>query len=94
MVIDFSASWCAPCRSMEPTIQEYASKYTDVEFVKIDVDELMIILSKLTHLAKSLTPVGTGESRRLESGKNFSCRNPFGKVGQNGVSTRGHIRKN
>ncbi|KAF7123285.1 hypothetical protein RHSIM_Rhsim12G0056900 [Rhododendron simsii] len=41
MVIDFSASWCAPCRSMEPTIQEYASKYTDVEFVKIDVDELM-----------------------------------------------------
>ncbi|KAE9459015.1 hypothetical protein C3L33_09085, partial [Rhododendron williamsianum] len=41
MVIDFSASWCAPCRSMEPTINEYASKYTDVEFIKIDVDELM-----------------------------------------------------
>ncbi|KAG5521145.1 hypothetical protein RHGRI_033632 [Rhododendron griersonianum] len=41
MVIDFSASWCAPCRSMEPTINGYASKYTDVEFIKIDVDELM-----------------------------------------------------
>ncbi|KAI8527267.1 hypothetical protein RHMOL_Rhmol12G0062500 [Rhododendron molle] len=41
MVIDFSASWCAPCRFMEPTINEYASKYTDVEFIKIDVDELM-----------------------------------------------------
>lgn len=41
MVIDFTASWCGPCRFMEPTINEFASKYTDVEFIKIDVDELM-----------------------------------------------------
>ncbi|KAI7994804.1 Thioredoxin H2 [Camellia lanceoleosa] len=42
MVIDFTASWCVPCRFMEPTINEFAAKYTDVEFIKIDVDELMI----------------------------------------------------
>ncbi|CAL5355144.1 unnamed protein product [Camellia sinensis] len=41
MVIDFTASWCVPCRFMEPTINEFAAKYTDVEFIKIDVDELM-----------------------------------------------------
>ncbi|GMP94171.1 hypothetical protein CsSME_00043720 [Camellia sinensis var. sinensis] len=44
MVIDFTASWCVPCRFMEPTINEFAAKYTDVEFIKIDVDELMVLL--------------------------------------------------
>ncbi|XP_008807864.2 thioredoxin H2-1 [Phoenix dactylifera] len=40
MVIDFSASWCGPCRFMEPVFNAMAAKYTDVVFVKIDVDEL------------------------------------------------------
>uniref|UniRef100_A0A5B6Z7Y3 Thioredoxin domain-containing protein n=1 Tax=Davidia involucrata TaxID=16924 RepID=A0A5B6Z7Y3_DAVIN len=41
IVIDFTATWCRPCRFMEPAINEFAAKYTDVEFIKIDVDELM-----------------------------------------------------
>ncbi|KAJ1423576.1 Thioredoxin-like superfamily [Sesbania bispinosa] len=41
MVIDFTATWCGPCKYMDPFIKEFAAKYTDVEFVKIDVDELM-----------------------------------------------------
>ena len=45
MVIDFTASWCVPCRYMEPAINEFAAKYADVEFIKIDVDELMVFHS-------------------------------------------------
>ncbi|GAB2214122.1 hypothetical protein Droror1_Dr00018460 [Drosera rotundifolia] len=41
IVLDFTATWCGPCRYMDPTITEFADKYTDVDFVKIDVDELM-----------------------------------------------------
>ncbi|XP_028792566.1 thioredoxin H2 [Neltuma alba] len=41
MVIDFNARWCKPCKSMDPVIQDYAARYTDVEFIKIDVDDLM-----------------------------------------------------
>nr|CAB3497832.1 unnamed protein product [Digitaria exilis] len=40
LVIDFSASWCGPCRFIEPAFKEMSSRYTDVIFVKIDVDEL------------------------------------------------------
>ncbi|PIN15210.1 Thioredoxin [Handroanthus impetiginosus] len=40
IVIDFTASWCGPCQHIQPTINEFAEKYTDVEFIKIDVDEL------------------------------------------------------
>ncbi|KAL2349312.1 hypothetical protein Fmac_003312 [Flemingia macrophylla] len=41
MVIDFTATWCGPCKYMDPVIQEFAAQYTNVEFIKIDVDELM-----------------------------------------------------
>uniref|UniRef100_A0A5B7CBE5 Putative thioredoxin H2 n=1 Tax=Davidia involucrata TaxID=16924 RepID=A0A5B7CBE5_DAVIN len=40
MVVDFAASWCGPCKFMEPAIHAMAAKFTDVDFVKIDVDEL------------------------------------------------------
>ncbi|OIW17018.1 hypothetical protein TanjilG_21137 [Lupinus angustifolius] len=41
MVVDFTATWCVPCKYMESVIREFAAKYTDVEFIKLDVDELM-----------------------------------------------------
>ncbi|ERN01362.1 hypothetical protein AMTRI_Chr03g147340 [Amborella trichopoda] len=41
IVIDFGAAWCGPCRVMEPFFKELATKFPDVEFVKLDVDELM-----------------------------------------------------
>lgn len=40
IVIDFTASWCGPCRHLQPIINDFAATYTDVEFIKIDVDEL------------------------------------------------------
>lgn len=40
IVIDFTASWCGPCKLILPAINEFAEKYTDVDFIKIDVDEL------------------------------------------------------
>ena len=42
MVIDYTASLCGPCKFMELVIKTMASKYTDVGFVKIDVDELSV----------------------------------------------------
>uniref|UniRef100_A0A0E0HXQ6 Thioredoxin domain-containing protein n=1 Tax=Oryza nivara TaxID=4536 RepID=A0A0E0HXQ6_ORYNI len=40
VVIDFSASWCGPCKMMEPVFKEMAGRFTDVAFLKVDVDEL------------------------------------------------------
>ncbi|KAK9707293.1 hypothetical protein RND81_07G187300 [Saponaria officinalis] len=40
VVIYFTATWCGPCKHMEPTIKDLAAKYIDVDIVKIDVDEL------------------------------------------------------
>ncbi|KAK9675768.1 hypothetical protein RND81_11G029700 [Saponaria officinalis] len=42
LVIFFSASWSGFCRYMDPIIDDFAAQYIDVEFQKIDVDELFV----------------------------------------------------
>ena len=37
--VDFYATWCMPCKTMTPIIEEIAKEHTDVKFVKIDIDK-------------------------------------------------------
>jgi thioredoxin 1 len=50
-VIDFTATWCGPCRFIEPAFKEFSAKYKDVEFVKIDVDELDVAVKSITNFS-------------------------------------------
>uniref|UniRef100_A0A803KYK9 Thioredoxin n=1 Tax=Chenopodium quinoa TaxID=63459 RepID=A0A803KYK9_CHEQI len=45
MVVDFTASWCPPCRLIAPFLAELAKKLPQVIFVKVDVDELKQVAS-------------------------------------------------
>jgi thioredoxin 1 len=38
VVVDFWAAWCAPCRVMNPVLEELAAEREDVRFVKLDID--------------------------------------------------------
>lgn len=39
VVIDFWASWCAPCRSFAPTFEAAADKHGDIVFAKVNTEE-------------------------------------------------------
>lgn len=39
VLVDFSATWCGPCKKLEPIVHEVAAEYGDkIKFVKVDVD--------------------------------------------------------
>ena len=41
VIADFYATWCGPCKMMHPISEECAAGQTDINFVRLDVDENM-----------------------------------------------------
>lgn len=40
VLVEFSASWCGPCKAMEPILEEVEQVYADrVKFCKIDAEQ-------------------------------------------------------
>lgn len=39
VVVDFFATWCAPCKMLAPVLEEISEEVKEAKIVKIDVDE-------------------------------------------------------
>ena len=39
VLIDFGATWCGPCKAIDPFFNSLKEKYHSIKFLKIDIDE-------------------------------------------------------
>uniref|UniRef100_A0A7S2WLZ4 Thioredoxin n=1 Tax=Eucampia antarctica TaxID=49252 RepID=A0A7S2WLZ4_9STRA len=46
VVIDFTATWCGPCQMIAPVFEKMSDEFTDVIFIKVDVDKADTIAQK------------------------------------------------
>lgn len=46
VVVDFFATWCAPCKMLAPILDELQGEMENVKIVKIDVDENQELANK------------------------------------------------
>ncbi len=47
VLVDFSATWCGPCKKLEPLVHEIAADYDGrLKVVKVDVDKSPSIAAK------------------------------------------------
>lgn len=53
--IKFGATWCGPCKTMEPILKKMQEEFPDVKVFSVDVDELPKLAK--THKIRSLPTV-------------------------------------
>uniref|UniRef100_A0A0G4FSW4 Thioredoxin n=1 Tax=Chromera velia CCMP2878 TaxID=1169474 RepID=A0A0G4FSW4_9ALVE len=63
--VDFYAHWCGPCRMMKAAVEELSSKYPQVAFVRVNVED-MSELSDLEGVTAMPTFVFYKNSKRLD----------------------------
>lgn len=47
ILVDVYADWCGPCKQLTPRLEALSSSYTDVQFVKMNVDKNMAFANEL-----------------------------------------------
>ena len=65
-VVDFSATWCMPCRMLKPILERVADKMPDVSFFNLDIDDFEEI-AKRYRIFSVPTLVCFREGKKIDS---------------------------
>ena len=41
VLVQYTATWCGPCKALTPRLSNLSNKYSDITFVKMDIEENM-----------------------------------------------------
>lgn len=65
VVVDFWAPWCGPCKAVAPELEKLAEKHTEVEFVKVNVDDAPTVAAD--YQIMGIPTIGMFESGELRA---------------------------
>ena len=65
-VVDFSATWCMPCRMLKPILERTSEKFADIKFYNLDIDDSEEI-AKRYRIFSVPTIVCFREGRKIDS---------------------------
>ena len=43
VVVDYSTSWCGPCKIIAPKFDEFSEKYSNVKFIKVCMETATLV---------------------------------------------------
>ena len=43
ILVDFYATWCGPCKKIEPDIKKLCEEYKEIKICKVDVDKVPVL---------------------------------------------------
>lgn len=67
VIVDFYAPWCKPCKRIMPEYEKMAGDFSEVKFVKVNIEELDD--EELEHLNIAKFPTFVFTKSRLTDGK-------------------------
>ena len=75
VLLDFWASWCAPCRMVVPIVEEIASERRDIKVGKINVDEEPELANKFSIMSiPTLVVMKNGKIVQLDKNERYYHR--------------------
>lgn len=72
LIIDYSASWCTPCKQIHPIVCNLQKEYPQIQFVQVDIDKADISFIKTVptfhffHNGKKVFELGGANSVKLK----------------------------
>ena len=64
--LKFTATWCRPCKEIEPVFHDLSAKYKKSSFISIDVDEFEDVAAKYTVMALPLFVVVDKHTKQID----------------------------
>ncbi|EIW87004.1 thioredoxin-domain-containing protein [Coniophora puteana RWD-64-598 SS2] len=94
-VIDFHASWCGPCHAIAPTYEQLAKQYTNVNFLKCDVDAAKDVAQsyQVTAMPTFVFLKGNSELERVRGANRAALESAVQRYSSGSSSTAAFVGK-